>query len=281
MAVKLSDIVQPFSDARQEDFCEWLERLELVADLQKVDKKESFVPLFLRGHAFAVYKQLGADTKKSYDSLKAALVSAFSINRIDAYGQLQRRVLREGEPVDSFVADLRRLFLLTGVDKVPDAMVQCAFIIGLPERCRDQLRLLPDIDSMPMNDLLVKARALVTSACTDGATNSFREMGLGAAGVVGHRKGSQHWGRKPENAAGDVGGERRQEGAVKACFVCGDVTHLSRNCTKKVRRCFRCGDLSHFIRDCPQQGTQQGNGQGEASSLAQVAFPGNHSQRYQ
>ena len=260
MAVKLSDIVNPFSDAKKEDFCEWLERLELVADLQEVEKKEAFLPLFLRGHAFAVFKQLGEETKKSYAALKGALVSAFSINRITAYEQLRKRALRDGEPVDSFVADLRRLFLLTGVKEVPDELLRCAFIAGLPERCRDQLQLLPGIDSMPMEDLLVKARALVPLSCSDGVTGSCQEVGLGAAGVVSHGKG-----------AGNAGGGRKQEGSARACFVCGDSNHVSRSCPKKVRRCFRCGDPSHFIRDCPKQG----NGQGGASSSAREASPEN------
>ena len=60
MSVRISDIITRFENTeRSGDISEWLDKLELVARLQGVTQLESFVPLFLTGPAFAVYKQLG------------------------------------------------------------------------------------------------------------------------------------------------------------------------------------------------------------------------------
>ena len=110
----LSELIGVYKDSGSGDFLEWVEKLELVAQLQKVKKLTSFVPLFLSGPAFAVYKQLPRDSKDDYDLLKAGLVAAFSASPFEAYEELKGRVLKGSESVDVYLADLRRLIELTG-----------------------------------------------------------------------------------------------------------------------------------------------------------------------
>jgi len=115
MAIKISDLVKCYEDsASSGDFSEWCDKLELVAKLQKVKDLVSFMPLFLSGPAFAVYRQLSEEVKGDYDRLKAELLLAFGIDGFRAYELLRERSLYEGESVDVYLADLRRLACLVG-----------------------------------------------------------------------------------------------------------------------------------------------------------------------
>ena len=86
MAVKVSDLMKPFKDVEKSgDFSEWCSKLELVARLQNITKLKSFMPLFLHGSAFAVYKQLTTDVQGDYKKLKSELMLAFGVNSFCAY----------------------------------------------------------------------------------------------------------------------------------------------------------------------------------------------------
>ena len=115
MSVRLGDIIAVYKDEQTSgDFVEWLKKLELVATLKEVDKLEAFLPLFLSGPAFAVYSQLEEETQKDYGSLKAALISAFCASPFAAYEQLKERRLQPSESPDVYLADIKRLIMLTG-----------------------------------------------------------------------------------------------------------------------------------------------------------------------
>ena len=74
MSVKLSDLIKPYQEQSVSgDFIEWIDRLELVAKLQKIDDMKSFLPLFLAGPAFAVYQQLNEEAKNNYENSRVNL----------------------------------------------------------------------------------------------------------------------------------------------------------------------------------------------------------------
>ena len=60
--IKLTDVVRKFNG--EEDVAAWLDRLELVAGLQKVDDLAAVIPMFLEGPAYDVYSQLSAEDKR-------------------------------------------------------------------------------------------------------------------------------------------------------------------------------------------------------------------------
>ena len=93
MAVKLSDLIKCYENSKGEDFGVWIDKLELVAKLQKITDLTAFLPLFLAGDAFAVYKQLSDEVKTDFGQLKKALLTAFSVNNFNAYEQLRMRTL--------------------------------------------------------------------------------------------------------------------------------------------------------------------------------------------
>ena len=132
MAVKLSDIVKVYENREKSgDFQEWLEKLETVAELQELKGLEKVVPLFLAGSAYAVYKELSGESRKSYPTVKAALLKAFSDDPFKAYSSLKARVLNPGEPVDAFYADICKWAKLMGLsEEAGEPLIRCAFVGG-------------------------------------------------------------------------------------------------------------------------------------------------------
>ena len=102
--LRLSDIVSAFDG--KSDFNEWVNKVELVAELQNVKKLETFVPLFLSGPAYAVYDGLDGVTKGDYGLLRNALLKAFSLSAFSAYESFVSRHLCPAEAPDVYLADL-------------------------------------------------------------------------------------------------------------------------------------------------------------------------------
>lgn len=163
MAVKLSDLIKSYEGVPSGDFSVWVDKLELVAKLQKVTDLTTFLPLFLSGAAFSVYKQLSEEVQKDFDKLKGALLTAFSENSFSAYDQLRMRMLMEGESVDVFLADLRRLVALVG-QTTPEPLLRCAFLAGLPQDLATQLKSLVAVETLSLEDLVGRARMMLSTS---------------------------------------------------------------------------------------------------------------------
>lgn len=231
MSVKLSDVVSNFENVEKSgDVSDWLEKLELVARLQNVTQLETFVPLFLSGPAFAVYKQLSDLDKSDYANLKAKLIEAFGVDCYSAYTDLRERVLKDGESVDVFIADLRRLVALMGQTN-PEPLLKCAFVSGLPADVSIQLKSTTAVESLELPELISRARIILST-------------------------------RIPTSnlcAAGQITSARRLK-----CFECGSFDHIKRDCPKRVSEaperkitCFGCGGTGHIKRLCPNVGTKE------------------------
>ena len=239
----------PEFDGASQSVCEWLEKVELVCELRGIKELQVIVPLRLTGGAFAVYQQLEESDKKSYESIKKALTSAFAADRYEAYEQFERRKLRHGEAVDVFVSELRRLAGLFG--GMPDDSLACAFVAKLPEVARRALRAGTRIEAMTLSQLISRARSVLA----DDEANTV------AAAV----------GKSAQTAAAAA--------AVK-CYSCGQPNHIARDCTsgrgqrgrggprggRNFIRCYGCNRVGHVASMCPE------NGMGEASS-APVSSP--------
>lgn len=245
--VKLSDIVSKYEDSTTSgDFAEWVEKLELVAKLQKIDDLQTFLPLFLSGSAFAVYKQLPQSDRDDYDKLKASLLVAFGVNSYAAYEQLQRRVLQDGETVDVYLADLRRLVVLMG-QKDAEPLLKCAFMAGLPSDVTVQLKSIAAVETLDLTALATRARMMLSTRVNDLSC---------AVGVTKQRSG---------------------------CYTCGGRGHIARDCPtpssnsskqgggyqRKPRTCYSCGELGHMVKNCPSKPRdteKTGNDQGGVSA---------------
>ena len=81
--VEFADLVSQYDGSGE--FSEWIQKLELVAKIQKVDDLHVVLPLLLSGGAFAVYQGLSEDVKEDYANVRNALTAAFSSSPLTAY----------------------------------------------------------------------------------------------------------------------------------------------------------------------------------------------------
>lgn len=193
-AVKVSDLVKSYEDNKiSGDFNEWCDKLELVAKLQKITELVSFMPLFLSGPAFAVYKQLADNVKADYTLLKKAMSLAFCESNYSAYDQLRARCLGDGETVDVYLADLRRLIALIG-QKDAEPIIKCAFMAGLPSDVSTQLKSIAAVGELPLSDLVSKARMMLSTRAVDTLTCAVGEV------------------------------------RIRKCYICSSTQHLANRC---------------------------------------------------
>ena len=251
----------PEFDGVSQPVAEWIEKLELVCDLRGIYSLHSVIPLRLAGGAFAVYQQLSAEDKRSFSKIKDALISAFAVDRYQAYERFVSRKLCSGEAVHVYLADLRRFAGLFG--GLSDTGLACAFVAGLPEATRRVLRAGSRMEAMDISQLLSRARAVVVE--DDGAAPAF-------AAVVSSPRRFGNTSRQFETT--------RPDAATVLFHVCHQPNHYARDCLSErcgrgrgahrgARghvRCFRCGVTGHIVSSCPE------NSSGGAAS-APVSSP--------
>ncbi|XP_043200185.1 uncharacterized protein LOC122369472 [Amphibalanus amphitrite] len=241
----------PEFDGATQPVTEWLEKVELVCRLRGIDALHVVVPLRLTGGAFAVYQQLDEQDKAGYETIKNGLISAFAEDKFDAYDRFEKMKLRRGEPVDVFVAELRRLSGLFG--GMSDGGLACAFVAKLPETTRRVLRAGSRVESMTLSELISRARAVLAD--------------------------------EEETAmAGATGAAARTSAAppLVTCHSCGQPNHLSRDCLaargqrerggarggRRSVRCFRCNRPGHIASSCPENdGGEEGSAPASSPGL--------------
>lgn len=221
------------------DVTVWLKKIKLVAKLRGITDLHALIPLFLDGAAFALYEELPVASKDDAGKIEAALLTAFAMNKFQAYEALQRRRWKgESETVDEYLSDLRKLARLAGIKD--EEMIRCAFVVGFPAEISAQLRSSQRALSCGVEELLERARMLIVQVEPD--------VTCAAAGVEVWRGRS-----RPE--------QRRME-----CYVC-EGPHMAKWCPNRGqssngrRTCFKCGAVGHLARTCGQ-----GNGEGKSSA---------------
>jgi hypothetical protein len=230
--VRISDVVQPFNG--EGDVTQWLDKLYLVAKLRKIENVETVLPLFLEGPAFAVYSEMKEEDKKDLTSIGAILKEAFGLNGFLAYEELTSRSWRTGEPVDVYLAELRRLAKLAGVET--DAILKRAFVVGLPTAASREMRSMANVETASLATMLNRARALMAESVGESA----------AAFAAAPRF------MKPKHQVDAAGNRSRR------CHRCAGA-HLLKDCPSTERlRCWTCGADNHLSRNCQHQGNSSG-----------------------
>ncbi|XP_045105468.1 uncharacterized protein LOC123500980, partial [Portunus trituberculatus] len=183
----------PEFDGQSHPVVEWLEKLELVCKLRGITELHNVAPLRLSAGAFSVYQQLSK--------------------------QFVARKLRDGEPVDVYLADLRRLAEHFG--GIPDEGLSCAFVAGLPEAARHVLRAGCRLETMGICQLLNRARAVLADV----------SLGVGSPPHVSclaqHAATPACWTKERVRVV-TVSGEPYEcmgSGVVKVCLASGVSVH--------------------------------------------------------
>ena len=87
-------------------------------------------------------------------------MQAFALNAFNAFDVLWNRHWCPGEAVDVYLADIRRLAKLAGVES--DNLVGCSFICGLPVELSSQLRAAAQVETKSLDTILKQARLLMS-----------------------------------------------------------------------------------------------------------------------
>ena len=179
MATNLDRVLKPYDG--EGDIMAWLAKVELVAKLTKTSDVASLIPLYLEGGALAVYLELSTEDQQDVQKLKKALMRAFSDSPFTAFNKI-KGLRWAGEPVDIYATELRKLARESGFEgEALEHIVRLAFITGLPENVSVELQQIENAESVPVSELLARARILignqnrnVTTGVASGAVKNFR-----------------------------------------------------------------------------------------------------------
>ena len=221
--VKLSDLISRYDGTG--DVTDWLEQLEIAKGPANISDLTKVLPAFLRGDAFRVYKNLAEEKKRDFKAVSEALTTAFGVDENVAFCDLVSRRWREGEAVDVYVAELRRLASLSGS---PEHVVRLVLLNGLPEKVGLQLKTTPDIKKMSLDQVVDLARRIM--AATTGPLGPgplpgpVKPVSIGAAAVDGKRfrcYGCSEEGHMVRNCPNPKQGKRNRKKAEKESDTAG------------------------------------------------------------
>lgn len=113
-------------------------------------RKLAYLSIFSRGRAFAVFERLPENDRDTFEALETALTSAFAPateeNRRLAHSRLVARRLEEGEDLDVYVRDLKRLpdKAYPGIrDPLRSQQLVDQFLLGIPDEISRVLLIIP------------------------------------------------------------------------------------------------------------------------------------------
>lgn len=160
----------------------WFEKAELVCRLFTVKEPATVIPLRLTKGAYAVYQHLKNDA--DLEEIKRALYTAFGTDSFIAWKQFVGRRLEPGETVDVYLADLRKLAVPFG--GATDCILECAFLVGLPDNVSRLLRSSLRLDELGIDELLARARNILkdTKMIAAAARHAASDSAHNATDVV-------------------------------------------------------------------------------------------------
>eukprot|EP00117_Sycon_ciliatum_P045923 scpid44614/ scgid2187/ len=227
MASKLDGFIRPYR-GKQDDFDEFWAKFLVLAKANKwADDaaKAEHLPLFLSGQAFTVVTQLSDEDKKSPAKIKSALEQAFCPTPGAAYRSFTSRALRNGEPVDAYLADLKRLLTLSGhkiADNSDPVLIE-QFLSGLPADIGHHVRMASATQKLTVTDMANQIRVMQAS-------------------------------KLPESH-GAVAAASSQPKKSLVCYQCKAVGHVRSQCPKRKPSvtCYACKAKGHISKDCPNK----------------------------
>uniref|UniRef100_A0A5S6R522 CCHC-type domain-containing protein n=1 Tax=Trichuris muris TaxID=70415 RepID=A0A5S6R522_TRIMR len=199
-----AQLIPVFDGSRSVPVAEWLEKVDLVCRLRGIEDPATVMPVRLAGSAFVTYMQLPVEDRTKAERIKEALTTAFAVDAHVAYEQFISRKLRPGEQPDLFLAELRRL--AATLDGVSEKLMSCAFVAGLPAGVRQLLRAGCRIEEMSVNQILVRARAVMVD---DAPMVNYGEACLGMV---------------------ETRVTPRPVSSGRRCFSCGGVGRFAKDC---------------------------------------------------
>ena len=246
-------------DGDGENFSEWLERLELVANTCRWDDRAKLVNVAtrLRGPAARFYRSCTPRQRSNYRDATEALRKRFTPVQIQSVQSSKFHERKQGptESVDNYAQELQGLFHRAyastqheggGAEAMGKSVLRSQFVAGLRAELRAKVVGCPG----DFEELLGKARFEEARLREVGPMwNRPRESLLGGErqqGPAASQLGAPTWNGPRENRLGTEGQRGpaipqpgpRFKTSAKACFNCGMEGHLARACPypKRTRR---------------------------------------------
>ena len=118
----------------------WLKQAHLEKSLLKLEDLTVVIPLFLDGPTFAVYDQLKEEDKRDVDKIELAVRTPFACDEFLAYVEFRNRQWKNGESVDVYLVDLKRLAHLANIDNKNEKIIKLSFVMRLPNNLPDKVK---------------------------------------------------------------------------------------------------------------------------------------------
>ena len=262
-SLKVDNFVRAYR-GKGDDWEHFWGKFSVLAKIQGWDTAEKRMknfPLFLDGDAFLVFTRMPADDQKDEEKVNEKMKMSFSLTKAQAYRAFTTRTLREDESTDAYVADLQRLASLAGhaADDDKDPLLIEQMVSGLPSAFAKELRLSMASKEHSVSGCLASIRAL-------GSAQSDSRLLARASEEVAAAASSSSSGKS-------------QPVASSACFECGKVGHLRRNCPSRSRdrrgrsqprglTCFFCDKPGHVKRNCPARERWEAASKGGTAAAA-------------
>ena len=182
-----------------------------MAVLKKIDDEAKFLPLYLEGHALAIYLEMDETERRDPATIKNRLKEVFCNGPFVAYAKLTS-MKWGGEEVDVYANEIRRLAGLARLEgPFLEHIVKLTFINGLPDYISVQLQQVGGILDSLLAEILTKAWVLTAHKATSGAV----------AAVATDWRPSRREGRERASKTLPPG----SGGFRGKCFECGGAPH--------------------------------------------------------
>jgi len=202
------------------------------------------------------------ETKSSYDEMKAALNQYFGSHRniLVERARFNRRIQREGEPIDSFIQDLYRLAEECNYSNLKEELIRDRIIVGVTDEClSDRLQSKADLD---LNKAIEMCRLHETQ-------KQNRDV---VRGNINNIDSSVEFVKKSKPSTPNKQTELPRGGPLggKKCQYCGRGSHERRFCPAKNAVCHKCKKRGHYKDVCQSDGS---NFKGNVDELEEASIP--------